>query len=124
MSGIARADVTKLKISFFFDPNEMTYQTTLKPWIDMVNAEGKGIVELEPYFSGTLGKGPGVQVQTVAIGRAALENAQACDAACSHLVFNEEVLAPSLAELFRKRSGSNVWRTQAAEDDKAIGIRR
>jgi len=52
----ARADAQKLKLSFFTDETEMTWVTVIKPFVDNVNREAKGIIEIVPYTSGALGR--------------------------------------------------------------------
>ena len=51
----ASADPIRLKLSFFTSDRSVAYQTAVKPFVDAVNSEGKGCVEIEVYFSGTLG---------------------------------------------------------------------
>jgi TRAP-type C4-dicarboxylate transport system substrate-binding protein len=52
----ANADPIKLRLSFFTSDRSVAYTTAIKPFVDAVNADGKGIVQIEVYFSGTLGK--------------------------------------------------------------------
>jgi TRAP-type C4-dicarboxylate transport system substrate-binding protein len=50
----AAADPIKLKFSFFTSDRSAIYQCQIKPFVDAVNAEGKGIVEIVVYFSGAI----------------------------------------------------------------------
>jgi len=52
----ADADPVKLKLSFFTSDRSAAYLTAVKPFVDAVNTEGKDIVQIEVYLSGTLGK--------------------------------------------------------------------
>jgi TRAP-type C4-dicarboxylate transport system substrate-binding protein len=54
--GSADADPIRLKLSFFTSDRSVAYQTAIKPFVEAVNAEGKGIVQIDVYFSGALGK--------------------------------------------------------------------
>jgi len=50
----AAADPIKLKLSFFTSDRSSIYQCQVKPFVDAVNAEGKGLVEISVYFSGAI----------------------------------------------------------------------
>jgi TRAP-type C4-dicarboxylate transport system substrate-binding protein len=50
----------------------MLYLAGVKPFVDAVNEEAKGLMEIEVYFSGALGKAPGQQAQMVKDGVAEL----------------------------------------------------
>jgi TRAP-type C4-dicarboxylate transport system substrate-binding protein len=52
----AGAEPIKLKLSFFTSDRSQTYLHTTKPFVDAVNAEGKGLLEIEVFFSGALGR--------------------------------------------------------------------
>ena len=65
---IARADPVKLKFAFFTGESERTWTTTIKPFIDAINQEGKGIIEIEAYPNGALGRNMGQQAQMVLDG--------------------------------------------------------
>jgi TRAP-type C4-dicarboxylate transport system substrate-binding protein len=45
----------KLKLSFFTSDRSEAYQTAVKPFVDAVNADAKGLIEIQVYFSGALG---------------------------------------------------------------------
>jgi TRAP-type C4-dicarboxylate transport system substrate-binding protein len=53
---IAAAEPITLKLSFFSSNRSMSYLAAVKPFVDAVNAEAKGLVEIKVYFSGALGK--------------------------------------------------------------------
>ncbi len=50
----------------------MLYLGGVKPFVDAINAEAKGLLKIEVYFSGTLGKAPAQQPQLVRDGVADL----------------------------------------------------
>lgn len=52
----ATAEPIKLKLSFFTSDRSVAYQTAVKPFVEAINHEGKGLLEIQVYFSGTLGK--------------------------------------------------------------------
>ena len=52
----AMAAPVKLKLSFFSSDRSIAYQMAVKPFVDAVNREGKGLVEINVYFSGALGR--------------------------------------------------------------------
>lgn len=56
MPALASAAPVKLKLSFFSSDRSIAYQIAIKPFVDAVNRDGKGIVEIEVYFSGALGR--------------------------------------------------------------------
>jgi TRAP-type C4-dicarboxylate transport system substrate-binding protein len=62
----------KLKLSYFSSDRTLLYLGGVKPFVDAVNAEAKGLLEIEVYFSGALGKAPAQQPQLVRDGVAAL----------------------------------------------------
>jgi TRAP-type C4-dicarboxylate transport system substrate-binding protein len=57
----AGAEPSKLKLSFFTSDRSVVYKAAIEPFIEAVNAEGKGLIEIEIYFSGALGKGQASQ---------------------------------------------------------------
>ena len=69
---LAAADPIKLKFSFFTSDRSNIYQTQVKPFVDAVNAEGKGLIEIEMYFSGAISKSLAAQPALVAEGTADL----------------------------------------------------
>ena len=53
---VAYAEPVKLKLSFFTSDRSVAYQAAIKPFVDAVNAEGKDVVQIEVFLSGTLGR--------------------------------------------------------------------
>ena len=51
---VATAEPIKLKLAFFSSDRNHLYRSAVKPFVDAVNAEGKGRVEIEVYLSGKL----------------------------------------------------------------------
>jgi TRAP-type transport system periplasmic protein len=64
----ARSEPIKLKFAFFTGETERTWTTTIKPLIDAINAEGKGVLEIEAYPNGALGRNMAQQAQLVLDG--------------------------------------------------------
>ena len=64
----AYADPVKLKLAMFSADTEMTWVAVIKPWADAVNAAGKGIIEIDGYTNGALGKALPEQPQIVLDG--------------------------------------------------------
>ena len=52
----AAADPITLKLSFFTSDRSIAYQTAVKPFVDAINSEGEGLLKIEVYPSGALGK--------------------------------------------------------------------
>ncbi len=57
-----------LKLSFFASPKDPTYADVLLPWVDAINAEGKGIVRIDTFPGGALVRGPAAQAKAVSDG--------------------------------------------------------
>jgi TRAP-type C4-dicarboxylate transport system substrate-binding protein len=68
LSGAANAEPIKLKLAFFSSDRAILYQGGVKPFVDAVNTEAKGLLEIEVYFSGALGKAPAQQPKLVRDG--------------------------------------------------------
>jgi TRAP-type C4-dicarboxylate transport system substrate-binding protein len=68
----ATAEPIKLKFSFFTSDRSYIYQNSIKPFVDAVNKEGKELVEIEMYFSGSISSVQADQPQLVADGTADL----------------------------------------------------
>lgn len=66
----AVAEPIKLKFAFFSSDRSSLYQAAVKPFVDAVNAEAKGLLEIEVYFSGALGKTPVLQSEALRDGAA------------------------------------------------------
>jgi TRAP-type C4-dicarboxylate transport system substrate-binding protein len=64
----AAAEPIKLKLSFFTSDRAILYNGGVKPFVDAVNAEAKGLVEIEVFFGGALGKALAQQPQLVRDG--------------------------------------------------------
>src|SRR5438552_359582 len=67
-STAATAEPIKLKFAYFGSDQSTTYIGGLKPFVDGVNADGRGLVEIVPYTSGSLGRDPTAQLWLVADG--------------------------------------------------------
>ena len=52
----AGAEPIKLKLSFFTSDRSVAYQTAIKPFVDAVNNDPRGLLDIKVYFSGALGK--------------------------------------------------------------------
>ena len=61
-----------LKLSFFASPKDPTYADVLLPWVEAINAEGKGIVRIDTFPGGALVRGPAAQAKAVTDGVADL----------------------------------------------------
>ncbi len=68
-SGVT-AEPIELKFTFFTSDRSNIYQTTVKPFVDAVNDEGKGLIEIKMYFSGAISPVLEQQPQLVADGGA------------------------------------------------------
>src|SRR5258707_10399304 len=69
--GLATAAVagpTKLKLAFYTSDRASVYDVAVKPFVEAVNAEGQGLIEIEVYFGGVLGKSQTQQPQIVLDG--------------------------------------------------------
>jgi TRAP-type transport system periplasmic protein len=66
------AEPIKLTLSLVTSDRALIYLGAVKPFVDAVNAEAKGLLEIEVFFSGALEKQPALQPQLVAGGGADL----------------------------------------------------
>ncbi len=66
----AQAEPIRLKLSFFSSDRELAFWAAIDPFINVVNREGEGFLQIEPHTSGALGKGLMVQRQLVVDGTA------------------------------------------------------
>jgi TRAP-type C4-dicarboxylate transport system substrate-binding protein len=66
------AEPIKLKMAYFSSDRTTTYLAAIKPFVDSVNAEATGLVQIDVSVSGTLGKNPILQLQLVLDGTADL----------------------------------------------------
>jgi TRAP-type C4-dicarboxylate transport system substrate-binding protein len=64
----ANAEPIKLKFAFFASDREFAFLGAVKPFADAVNLDGKGIVEIELFPSGALGRSYAQQAQLVLSG--------------------------------------------------------
>jgi TRAP-type C4-dicarboxylate transport system substrate-binding protein len=64
----ASAEPVKLKLAMFSADSEMTWVSTINPWADAVNAAGIGIIEIDKYPNGALGRALPQQAQMVLDG--------------------------------------------------------
>ncbi len=67
---MAAAEPIKLKLAFFSSDRTHLYRAGVKQFVDAVNAEGKGKVEIEVHLSGSLGQYPINQSQLLRDGKA------------------------------------------------------
>ena len=70
LPSMATAEPIELKFSFFTSDRSNIYQTAIKPFVDAVNDEGKGLIEIKMYFSGAISPVLTQQPQLVADGTA------------------------------------------------------
>jgi TRAP-type C4-dicarboxylate transport system substrate-binding protein len=64
----ATAEPVKLKFSFFTSDRSYIYQSSIKPFVDAVNKDGKGLIEIQVYFSGSISSVQADQPQLVTDG--------------------------------------------------------
>ena len=70
VTGRAAAEPIKLKLAYFSSDREPPYMAVLKPFADAVNKDAKGILEIQIYPGGVLGRSYGQQPQLVLDGTA------------------------------------------------------
>jgi TRAP-type C4-dicarboxylate transport system substrate-binding protein len=70
LPAVANADPITLKLAFFSSDRSTTYLATVKPFVDAVNAEGKGVIEIVLYSGGVLGRDIARQPEVVLDGKA------------------------------------------------------
>lgn len=68
----ATADPIKLKLAFYSSDRAAPYQAAIKPFIEAVNADAKGLIEIQLYPSGVLAKDMAAQAKLVLDGGADL----------------------------------------------------
>ena len=66
----AQAETIRLKLSFFDSEHGETYRYAVKPFVDAINAEGKGLLTIDVDFSSVGGKPLADQPRSVLEGRA------------------------------------------------------
>ncbi len=70
LPAMAAAEPIKLKLAFFSSDRTHLYRSAVKPFVDAVNAQGRGLVEIEVTLSGKLGNDLSKQSQLVLDGTA------------------------------------------------------
>jgi TRAP-type C4-dicarboxylate transport system substrate-binding protein len=66
----ALADPIELKLALFSSDRSMTYLAAVKPFVDAVNSDGRGLVQIILYAGGVLGREIPQQPQTILDGKA------------------------------------------------------
>jgi TRAP-type C4-dicarboxylate transport system substrate-binding protein len=66
----AAAEPIKLELAFFSSDRANVYLAAIKPFVDAVNAEANGLIDIEVHFSGALGKAQAEQARLVLDGKA------------------------------------------------------
>ena len=69
---LAAGDPVTLKLSFITSNRSNIYQCYVKPFVDAVNADGAGLVQIKVYFSGAISPAMPEQAQLVLAGAADL----------------------------------------------------
>jgi TRAP-type C4-dicarboxylate transport system substrate-binding protein len=67
---VAGAEPITLKQAYFSSDRTTTYLAAVKPFVDAVNSEAAGLVQIDVGFSGAFGKNPAQQLQLVLEGTA------------------------------------------------------
>jgi TRAP-type C4-dicarboxylate transport system substrate-binding protein len=67
---LVSAEPIKLKLAFFSSDRTHIFRAAVKPFVDAVNSEGKGRIEIEVYLSGKLGNDLAKQPQLLLDGTA------------------------------------------------------
>lgn len=68
LPGTAQSDPVRLKLSWFADAQSPTYVIGVKSFVDAVNKEGVGIIQIDAYPNGALGRSLPAQPQMVLDG--------------------------------------------------------
>lgn len=71
-AGAANAEPITLKLAFFAPPMDPTFSKVIKPWIDAVNRDAKGVMKIDAFPGGILGRNPRLQIKMVQDGIADL----------------------------------------------------
>jgi TRAP-type C4-dicarboxylate transport system substrate-binding protein len=58
----------KLKFAVFTPDAEMTHQVVMKPWVERVNKDSNGTLEIQTFPNGALGRNPGLQTKMLQDG--------------------------------------------------------
>lgn len=67
---LAATEPIKLKLSYYSSDRTFAYKAIVEPFVTAVNAEGRGVVEIEVYFSGALSRSLRDQPTLVLDGKA------------------------------------------------------
>lgn len=70
MPMFAVAEPIELKLAYFAPEHFHSYQAGVKPFVDAINAKGKGVLAVKVYANGALGAAVAEQPQIVSDGRA------------------------------------------------------
>jgi TRAP-type transport system periplasmic protein len=70
LPGLAAAQPVTLKLSFFSSDRSLIYKSLVKPFVDAINDDPRGLVRIDVYLSGKLGPSLPRQPQIVADGSA------------------------------------------------------
>ena len=65
----ARAEPTTVKLSFYTSDRSSIYQNSIKPFVDAVNRDGKGLIEIKVEFSSAITRLHAQMPQLVADGK-------------------------------------------------------
>ena len=68
LPAVAAAEPIKLKLAFHTSDRASISNAAVKPFVEAVNAEARGLIEIEVYYSGALGKSLAQQPQLVLDG--------------------------------------------------------
>jgi TRAP-type C4-dicarboxylate transport system substrate-binding protein len=64
----AQTTPVKLKFAVFTPDAEMTHQIVMKPWVEKVNRESGGTLEIQTFPNGALGRNPALQTKMIQDG--------------------------------------------------------
>jgi TRAP-type transport system periplasmic protein len=117
VSQTTKAEPVKLRFAFFLQNSEMAWVTTVKPFIDAVNDAGKGVIEIEPYPNGALGRNATAQAQMIIDGVADI--AWVAPGYTPNRFPDDEAL--ELPGLFRDLRESTEVETRLLQDGKLRG---
>jgi TRAP-type C4-dicarboxylate transport system substrate-binding protein len=70
LPGASFGEPITLKLSFFTSDRSQIYQNSIKPFVNAVNTEASGLVDIQVYFSGALSRSQADQPKLVADGTA------------------------------------------------------
>jgi TRAP-type C4-dicarboxylate transport system substrate-binding protein len=70
LPSVAAAEPIELKLAFFSSNRSMSYLAAVKPFVDAVNSEGRGVIQIVLYSGGVLGREIAQQPRAVLDGKA------------------------------------------------------